>query len=141
MSDYRPKFDQYKYPMSPAYLSNLRDIYYDVEYVKPAIYKYVSRYQETRQIIDAETRNVHHETFNYKVIKESKEDKYLTVDNISANRLDIISLYEYGSPTYWWVLAVANNILDPFNISLDTIIRIPPLFALYNKGGVLEDAY
>lgn len=139
--DYRPQFDKYKYPISPAYLANVRDVYYFPDYLSPRRYNYVSRYQETRQISDPIDNKIYHETFNNKKVKESSTDKYITVDNIKTNRLDIISAEQYKTPIYWWVLAMANNIIDPFSIPLGTVIRVPSLSVLYESGGVLEDVY
>ena len=54
------------------------------------------------------------------------------------DRLDIISTSFYGTPKYWWVIAMANNIIDPFTLEIGTNLRIPPIISLYNKGGVLS---
>lgn len=32
----------------------------------------------------------------------------------------------YGDPTLWWFIALANDLLLPFNVQEDTTIRIPP---------------
>jgi nucleoid-associated protein YgaU len=32
----------------------------------------------------------------------------------------------YGDPTLWWFIAVANDLLLPFNVDETTVIRIPP---------------
>ena len=44
----------------------------------------------------------------------------------------------YNTPKYWWIIALSNYILDPFDIPVGTNLRIPPLLSLYNSGGVLN---
>lgn len=50
-----------------------------------------------------------------------------TVDYIYrvGDRLDAIAERRYGDPDYWWVIALANRIKDPFRISAGTILKIP----------------
>ena len=48
----------------------------------------------------------------------------------------MISANFYGTPRYWWVIALANYIIDPFEVPVGLQLRIPPLISLYNKGGV-----
>ena len=62
----------------------------------------------------------------------------MTVTLDDENRLDIISNKYYGTPRYWWVIALANEIIDPFDIPIGTYLRIPSLISLYNTGGVLS---
>lgn len=55
----------------------------------------------------------------------SEFDNYVEITTVNATRLDLISYLYYQTPEYWWILALANNILDPFNIPVGTILRIP----------------
>ena len=41
--------------------------------------------------------------------------KYHTVNQEEAGDLPLISFKEYGKIDLWWVLAQANNIIDPFS--------------------------
>lgn len=55
----------------------------------------------------------------------SEFDTYHEVTVIDNLRLDLISYKYYLSVEYWWIIATANEILDPFNIEIGTVLRIP----------------
>lgn len=133
------KYSMSVVPTSPIKFAQIREIFEPLEYLDPAEYKYVSRYGTTRRISDEDSKKLYHETFNQYEIPDSEEDIYVTVSKISENRLDIISTQFYGVPMYWWVLALANEIIDPFNIELGSTIRVPPLRSLYEDRGVLSN--
>jgi hypothetical protein len=42
-----------------------------------------------------------------------------------GERLDTISHKYFGDPDYWWVIALANRIMDPFTLPVGQRIRIP----------------
>lgn len=50
-----------------------------------------------------------------------------TVDHIfrASDRLDIIAHRYYGDEDYWWIIALANRIMDPFTIEIGRRLRIP----------------
>lgn len=50
-----------------------------------------------------------------------------TVDYVfrRGDRLDAIAEKRYGDPEYWWVLALANRIRDPFRILVGRTLKIP----------------
>lgn len=50
-----------------------------------------------------------------------------TVDHILAvgERLDGLAFKYYGDEDYWWVIALANRIMDPFSLEVGTRLRIP----------------
>lgn len=54
-------------------------------------------------------------------------DDVQTVDYVfrAGDRLDAIAERRYGDPEYWWVLALANRIRDPFRITVGTVLKIP----------------
>lgn len=123
--------------VSPAYLAQFREIFEDLNYLPPRDYKDISRYKNVRTIQDKDTAKVYHETMNqYTVAKADKESTY-TVGIETENRLDLVSYRCYSTPKYWWVIALANYIIDPFDVPYGTILRIPPLTALYENGGIL----
>lgn len=123
--------------ISPAYLAQFREIFDDITYLKPREYKEISRYKNVRTIQDPDTAKIYHETVNpYSVEKAEKESTYI-VGIETENRLDLISYRCYSTPKYWWVVALANNIIDPFDVPYGTVLRIPPLSQLYNDGGIL----
>lgn len=134
----RAGFTMHDIPVSPFYLTEIRARYYFPDYIEPRDYRSVSRYSQYRRIKDNDENKIFLESINQDKIEEKDSDKYITVDSTNNNRLDIISYNNYGFSTYWWVLAIANNIIDPFDIPLGTIIRIPPLSSLYLEGGILN---
>lgn len=45
---------------------------------------------------------------------------------VQGDTLDTLSLYYYNSPTYFWIIADFNNIIDPFeDLSVGKILKIP----------------
>lgn len=109
-----------------------------LQYKKPYNYPLVSRYMKTRLILDEETNILHHETVSNYIIKESDEDKFITITNNNENRLDVIAYNQYGNVKFWWVIAIANNIIDSFTeIPVGTVLRIPPIPNLYKNGNIL----
>lgn len=73
---------------------------------------------------------------NYTFLRTSS----FTVPGYMANRLDLISNAVYGSPAYWWLIGIANSIMDPFDdLPAGTVIIIPDLdeyFAFYQANVV-----
>ncbi len=128
----------YEISSTETRFSAIRPRYYFPNYLDPRQYKYVSRYMKYRRIKDTDENSIFLETINQDTIENNDSDLYITVDNINMNRLDIISYNYYGYSTYWWVIALANNIIDPFDIPLGTVLRIPPLSSLYSNGGILS---
>ena len=94
-------------------------------------YEKVSRYQILRTITE-DGKDRYLETYNQKFIPEKDDDIYHLVKVSEENRLDIISNQYYGSPTYWWAIALANKFIDPFIVSPGTMIRIPSMSEIVN---------
>jgi len=62
------------------------------------------------------------------VVEEDDDDRYIQVTYTMKSRLDLISYVAYGSVWYWWVIAAANNIFDPWtDLRVGDQIRIPTL--------------
>lgn len=87
-------------------------------------YNKVSRYQILR-VISEEDGARYLETYNQTVVPEKDNDIYHIVKVSEEGRLDIISQNYYGTPTYWWAIALANNFIDPFTVNSGTLVRIP----------------
>lgn len=132
-------FKIYSEPVSPSIFANMQPIYETPEYIDPREFQYLSRYSRTRRILDKNLGVAYHETYHRKNIPETNDDKFITVTNNNENRLDIIANEQYQYSLYWWVIAMANDIIDPFNVPAGTVLRIPPLSSLYSTGGVLSD--
>lgn len=50
-----------------------------------------------------------------------------TVTPEMENRLDLISNAFYGDPSFWWVIADANNMTDPLAaVPIGSKLRMPP---------------
>ena len=133
----KAEFSKEKYNVSPAYLAGEREQFSGVEYSPKIIYKNTSRYGYLRTIQNKDDGKIIHESWYQKVVDFSSEDQFCVVDKDTENRLDIISNQFYNTPRYWWVIALANYLIDPFDVPAGIQLRIPPLISLYNKGGVL----
>jgi len=59
--------------------------------------------------------------FNLK-IEPDITDSYYTVD---VPRLDIISYRVYGTPEFWWVIALCNGKKHALDINFGEVLRIP----------------
>lgn len=134
MSTYKVK----RTVVSPSYLEELREVFRPRTYYVPAQYKNNSRYTNLRQLYDDKKGVYFHETWVQKFVDESPNDNFFTVTESEKNRLDIVSYSYYGTPNYWWVIAMANYIIDPFDVPVGTNLRIPPIVSLYNEGGILS---
>lgn len=131
--------NNYTYQANPyGNLQSYRKIYKEQEFYPPKTYTTVSRYQEVPRLFDVERDVYYQETVDRKTIPESKNDTYVTIDKTSENRLDVIANIVYGYAPYWWILAIANNIEDPFNIPIGTTIRCPALISLYGSDSVFS---
>lgn len=128
-----------RYNVSPTYLAETREKFIPMEFLKPKQYDNACRYKNLRRIQDPETKKIHHETWFQKIVDESNEDQYMIVSIAEEGRLDIIANQYYNTPRFWWVIALANNIIDPFDIPIGTTLRIPVIVSLYNQGGVLSN--
>lgn len=52
-------------------------------------------------------------------------DKLYIVNQITQDRLDLVSQVAYGTPELWWVIALVNNITDPMTVPNGMRLRIP----------------
>ena len=127
------KYSIKRYSVSPEYLSETRTIYKQREYLNPIIYKNDSRYKNLRTLYNEDRKVIVHENWNKVSIPISDQDNYYIVDMLTENRLDIIANSYYNSPRYWWVIALANNIDDPFDVPRGTNLRIPPLSSITGR--------
>lgn len=54
-----------------------------------------------------------------------RRDSRHTVTAADEFRVDLISYRFYGTVEYWWIILLANDVIDPFSIKQNTILRIP----------------
>jgi len=99
-------------------------------------YNGISRYRDILLIQDEADANTfaHVNLYSFS-IPLSDKDIIVTADEFT--RLDILADKYYSNATFWWVIAMASNIKDPFNIYAGQLIRIPPLKSLYDDYSVL----
>lgn len=122
--------------VSPSLLNEQREKFTTINYLPTIPYKNASRYSYLRTVQDTSGK-ILHESWFQKVVSRTPDDSYYVVTLETENRLDMVANLFYNSPRYWWVVALANYIIDPFDVPKGTRLRIPPLSALYLKGGVL----
>lgn len=106
-------------------------------YGNPRQYNHTCRYSPYRTIINIDTSTTYLESPNeYKYVKNANEI-YHIVEPTEEGRLDMISTIYYGMPDLYWVIANANNIIDPLTVISGTVLLIPDISTLYSPGGVL----
>ena len=58
---------------------------------------------------------------------------YVTFKAEYVGRLDLASYDLYGTPYLWWVIALSNDIIDPFDSSIvNTLLQIPDILDVYD---------
>lgn len=66
------------------------------------------------------------ETWNPPEILRRDDDKFTEVKAGEEGRLDLVALRLYKTDRLWWVIALANNILDPFtDVPVGRTLRYP----------------
>lgn len=90
-----------------------------------------SRYRNLKRLVfDDNSKRI--ETMGEVEIPEKDGDIFYKVTPQYENRLDLVAYKFYHNPLYWWVIAYASDIKDPFNVPSDTILRIPSTTTLYS---------
>ena len=60
------------------------------------------------------------------VIPNSPSDRYITITEAMAGRIDLVSYEFYGTPELWWIIAEANGIaFPPDDLAVGDVLRIP----------------
>ena len=104
-------------------------------YAAPRKYTDLSRYSIYRLIID--DNETYTETVNRTHIPQSDNDRYHEVQPEEENRLDIIANKYYNKPEYSWIIAMGNELIDPFFIKRGTVLRIPDIYSLFEWNSAL----
>lgn len=63
--------------------------------------------------------------------------QYHIVKPTEANRIDKIAHDYYGDSSFWWLIAIANNMINPFVLVPGTTIKVP-LTQTYIAKGIAE---
>ena len=109
-----------------------------IQMMNPRHFDTLSRYKRNRQIYSSEYDKVYLESTNqYKIILDDNP-VYHIVDILEEGRLDKIALLYYGDSSYYWAIALANNIIDPFIIKSNTLLVIPYIENLFENNGPLS---
>lgn len=85
-----------------------------------------SRYSNNERIL-YDTGEEIIETSDRIEFEHSNKDSYFTVEARHEGRLDLVSYEVYGTSIYWWAIASASGIYDPFDVKVGTVLRIPPI--------------
>lgn len=103
----------------------------EVENVDP--YPATSRYRNTRYFkrrvrgLNGFEEVVEQETWVPPEIEPSQDDLSTTVEAGEIGRLDLVALRVYNNASLWWVIAFANDIIDPFEETTSgRVLRYPP---------------
>ena len=84
-----------------------------------------SRYNLIRLYVNQENRMVQ-ETWDRLPLADQPEDNYHEVIAPEAHRPDLLALAYYGDLNLYWVIAQANQMIDPFaETTVGTKLRIP----------------
>jgi hypothetical protein len=91
-----------------------------------SFYSNYSRYFLTNIYGDTDSKygNYEYSDFVSIIYPDSITDQYYEVESGYANRLDLISYKVYRTVHLWWIIAMANDILNPLDIPVGTILRI-----------------
>ena len=83
-----------------------------------------SRYQYSTTLINNYTKKKYLGSVIYPKIKPNDNDMYIISQQ--SDRLDILASKYYGDSSFWWIIAVANNLNDA-SVSIEPGIqmRIP----------------
>lgn len=95
-----------------------------------------SRYRTLTRLLNDEDEE-YIETYETVDIRESSTDSFYIVEKGYENRLDLIAFKYYNNPLFYWIIAEASGISDPFHIPLGTVLRIPEKSSLFGVGGVI----
>lgn len=96
----------------------------------------VSRYKTSRALRDTDG-NVALEN-PPRVIYSKDQYIFHVVQLGEQGRLDRIAAKYYGEGKYWWIIAYANNFIDPFIVQEGDLLRIPPMDSIFRVKGLRE---
>lgn len=96
------------------------------------------RFRCLKRYLDSNDEEVP-ETYERIIFTDRSDDILFRVSSGQVNRLDLIAGLDsiYNNENLWWIIAEANDIFDPFNIPVGTVLKIPSKDKIYSLGGVL----
>ena len=72
-----------------------------------------------------------------KKIPVKEYDTYVLVGSAWENRIDLVADYFFNNSELWWIIAMANDIVNPAFLPVETRLRIPGLNTLWGYRGVM----
>ena len=109
-----------------------------IKYNSSKSFNNISRYQNCRVIYNSDVDASYFEILNNSIIDtKNYPPQYHLVEKSERNRLDIIANKYYNDPSLYWVIARANNMIDPFIVIPNTVLTIPSRECLYAQDGPL----
>ena len=96
-----------------------------------------SRYRKLNRLLDNDS-NLYVETSEAVKVPKSSTDSFHIVTKKDENRLDLISWQYYGNTLLWWVIAEASDIIDPFDVPRDTVLRIPDKSTIFGYNNLVS---
>lgn len=89
-----------------------------------------NRYAFTQKVSTINNLTVY-DVYHKIEIPISSDDIYHVVTQTQDGRLDIIAQMYYNDASLWWMIAVANNMVDPFIVPAGVTLRVPSLNSYY----------
>jgi hypothetical protein len=84
-----------------------------------------SRYADGAVLKALDPRTDEYRLSVYRVFPKQKSEFYLYTW-VQGDRIDLVANLTLGSPSFWWKIMDLNpEIIDPFDIPINTTIRIP----------------
>ena len=71
-------------------------------------------------------------------VPTSPTDTFHIVTKKDENRLDLIAWQYYGNSLLWWVIAEASDIVDPFDVPRDTVLRVPDKSTIFGYNNLVS---
>lgn len=79
------------------------------------------------------------ESYDSPTFENKTDDVYYRVESGHANKLDLVASSDdhYSNEELWWVIAEANDIIDPLDVPVGTVLKVPSIKTIYGRRGVL----
>lgn len=107
-----------------------------IDFLKISNKDQTSRYYFTKYIRDENYNTIFDLFGTSKII--STTGKFHVVEESEKNRLDKISVRYYETPRYYWLIALANDMIDPFIVVPGTTLSIPSMTDFMNTNLVIR---
>ena len=90
-----------------------------------------NRYNFNYHLTDGTNRYI--AFYKRRAVSESSDDVFYQTTSGDDGKLDNISYKFYRTPLLWWVIALANGIMNPLLIPVGTRLRIPSLATVHKE--------